>query len=329
MIQYENKYFIFDRPRTVTVKEYLRRARNAARAFLYKLSLEINRPAEGSRKKYAVSLCAIFRNEAPYMKEWIEYHRLVGVEHFYLYNNFSDDNYKDVLRPYIEKGIVRLIEWPVEQGQMRAYADCYSKNKNETKWIGYMDLDEFIVPTKQNNVYDVLKKFEKNRPSVLFYWKLFGTSGKIDRDRNGLVTEDFTVCWEKYDTVGKCFFNTRYGYEECLTKDMHCVWGVYRGWKLPPVNFCDKVCFPNYNPVNSSDFPIQINHYFTKSYEEYRNKMSRGDAFFKINPRDMKYFYRHEMLCKTTDFKIYKYLTALKLRMGEDEGAEPLTGGIH
>ena len=40
-------------------------------------------------KKYNVAVCAIFKNEAPYLKEWIEFNHLVGVEHFYLYNNNS------------------------------------------------------------------------------------------------------------------------------------------------------------------------------------------------------------------------------------------------
>ncbi len=34
-----------------------------------------------------MSLCAIFKDEADYLREWIEFHRIVGVEHFYLYNN--------------------------------------------------------------------------------------------------------------------------------------------------------------------------------------------------------------------------------------------------
>ena len=62
--------------------------------------------------KYRLSLCLIFKNEAPFLKEWIDYHTIVGVDHFYLYNNNSDDNYKEVLEPYIRQGIVTLIEWP-------------------------------------------------------------------------------------------------------------------------------------------------------------------------------------------------------------------------
>ncbi len=50
-------------------------------------------------KKYSITICGIFKNEASYLKEWIEYHEMIGIEHFYLYNNNSDDNYRDILQP--------------------------------------------------------------------------------------------------------------------------------------------------------------------------------------------------------------------------------------
>ena len=53
------------------------------------------------KMKYQVSLCLIFKNEAPFLKEWLDYHLTIGVSHFYLYNNNSDDNYLDVIKPYI------------------------------------------------------------------------------------------------------------------------------------------------------------------------------------------------------------------------------------
>ena len=37
--------------------------------------------------QYEVSICAMYKNEAKYILEWIEYHLMIGVDHFYLYNN--------------------------------------------------------------------------------------------------------------------------------------------------------------------------------------------------------------------------------------------------
>ena len=65
-----------------------------------------------------LAVCAIFREEAPFLDEWIAFHVGVGATHFYLYNNFSTDNYKQVLEPWIARGTVTLIDWPRPVGQL-------------------------------------------------------------------------------------------------------------------------------------------------------------------------------------------------------------------
>ena len=61
--------------------------------------------------EYELAIGAIFRDEAPYLKEWIEFHKLVGCEHFYLYNNASTDNFYEIQESYIANGEVDLIDW--------------------------------------------------------------------------------------------------------------------------------------------------------------------------------------------------------------------------
>ena len=56
-------------------------------------------------KKHFLSVCAIFKNEGRFLREWLNYYLLAGVDHFYLYNNFSDDDYAAVLKPYVDKGL--------------------------------------------------------------------------------------------------------------------------------------------------------------------------------------------------------------------------------
>ena len=89
-------------------------------------------PKKQRKTNYGLVICAIFKNEVPYMREWIEYHLHVGVEHFYLYNNNSTDGYLDVLQPYVEKGVVTLTEWPETPGQITAYKHWYENFRGET-----------------------------------------------------------------------------------------------------------------------------------------------------------------------------------------------------
>lgn len=285
-------------------------------AALYKILYLFLKPKGATEKKYRVSLCAIFKNEEPYLKEWIEFHRLVGIDHFYLYNNFSTDHYYEVLKPYIDDGVAELIEWPYEQGQLSAYEDCIERCKEETAWIGFIDLDEFIVPNACDSIVDFLKKFE-NKPVVLFYWKMFGSSGLYHRDKNNLVIEDFILSWKDYARVGKIMFNTKFEFIKSKDKQaafFHFMWAKYNGIKLPPVNVFNSVCIKNYCHIKK-EFPVQINHYYTKSYKEYLDKISRGDAFYADSLHKMEAFFNCEKKAVYADYHAYKYLNQMKLRM--------------
>lgn len=61
-----------------------------------------------ARTKHELAVCAIYRDEADYLAEWVEFHRLVGAERFFLYNNFSEDHHREVLAPYVEEGLVTV-----------------------------------------------------------------------------------------------------------------------------------------------------------------------------------------------------------------------------
>lgn len=317
MIKYEDKYLCYDRPKKTGIKYYTRKVLNFIHQSYYKFLYSVCRPSISEKFKHNVSICAIFRDEAIYLKEWIEFNMLAGVEHFYLYNNFSEDNYLEVLQSYIDNGIVSLKDWPVKQGQMSAYQDFFDNFAWETKWVGLIDIDEFIVPNKYNNIYDFLINFE-NRPAVIIYWKVIGSSGLIDRDIKGFITEDLTIGYKKYIDIGKLFFNTRYEYTPEYRKNnyMHHMWAKCKGIMLPPVNVFDKVCSYGENPVKSADMPVQINHYIIKTYQEYFDKKAkRGGGVHDIGMHSMDYYFRNEMMCQKEDHNAYKYLVKLKLRM--------------
>ena len=156
------------------------------------------------------------------------------------------------------------------------------------------------------------------------YWKLFGSSGIIERNEKNLVTEDFIISWPKYKDLGKIFYNTAYdfdiNYEQNKTLH-HYAWGKYRGISLPPVNIFNKICHYARNDVpglyKNKPFPVQLNHYITKSYEEYKQKQSKGDVFYTINPHDEEYLLSHEIKNQSCDYSVYKYLLQLKLAIKE------------
>jgi len=170
-----------------------------------------------SPKRSHLSVCAIFKNEAPWLTEWLNYHhKVLGVSHFYLYNNDSSDQYEEVLKPYIDRGVVELIEWgsedpshatvgaymdaPWSSFQLGAYNDCL-KNRalGKTHWVAMIDIDEFIVPLKGVRAfYDLLRTAErKGKGSIQLFWRVFGTSDIANLQKGERLTEK--LIWRSQD----------------------------------------------------------------------------------------------------------------------------------
>src|SRR2546425_7193021 len=100
---------------------------------------------------YELAIASQFRDEAPYLKEWVEYHHMVGVDHFWLYNNSSKDNWEEALQPYVDSGLVEVFYWPSEtcnyqEFHTEANKDALRRAKGNTKWVALIDIDEFLVP---------------------------------------------------------------------------------------------------------------------------------------------------------------------------------------
>lgn len=152
------------------------------------------------KKKVAISLCSIFRDEAPFLKEWIEYHRLIGVEHFYLYNNCSTDDYWQVLEPYVANGIVELFDVPFDSSLINDFAKthnfvqvtCYnhaiSQCRSKSKWIAIADTDEYICPCEGHNLKSTLKEYDY-ADGLVIYWVIYGTSNIWDLAPGELMIE--------------------------------------------------------------------------------------------------------------------------------------------
>lgn len=312
----ENKNFIFNAPREHNIKYWLQYALLVLIDCFYKLLFTCVRHKLTPKKHY-FSVCAIFKNEAPYMTEWLEYYILLGVDHFYMYNNNSTDEYQKILKPYIDKGIVTLVEWPDVPGQISAYKNWYEKFREETNWCSFLDLDEFLCPTMDISLKDWLEKHNKY-PLYAIYWRVFGTSGKMLPEKNKLVIEQYTNCWDKNASATKIIYNTDYDIERFFSSMMHKFNVKYMGLSIPPINTYGY--FINHWEIHRTGrrkTDIQCNHYWSKSYSEYQEKHNRGDAVWNngISVRTREMFLWHEHYNRSKDYKIQRFLLEMKQKM--------------
>ena len=141
---------------------------------------------------YAV-ICAIALNEEPYIDEWINYHRLLGFSHIYIYDNSDNNTLKDK-----ESGFVTVIHFPGLVKQLQAYDLFVTTYKDKHSWGAFIDCDEFIVLKKHNSIIDFLKEYD-DCDGIGLNWLMFGTSREKNY-KNEPVLSRFCYCASTLDT---------------------------------------------------------------------------------------------------------------------------------
>lgn len=276
-------------------------------------------PAEHPR--YYISVCSIFQNEALYLKEWIEYNRLIGVEHFYLFNNDSTDNYLEVLQPYISEGVVDVIDWPSldktqswMQDQMNAYNYCIKKTEGITAWLAIIDVDEFIVPVQKPNLVKFLADFDPRKEigGIKMHFQLYGTSFLSTLPTDRLMIESFTLK-APTDYASKNFPNNTVIKSivrpEAIEKyKVHS--GTYKaGYTTFPKGGYDRFL----TPVQIEQ--IRLNHYWTRAEDFfYAVKIGRRMRFTGVERKRIEQ--KLTDLNQVEDKVIFKFVPELRSRMG-------------
>jgi len=264
--------------------------------------------------KNTLSIAAIVKNEGLYFKEWIEYHRLVGVDKFYIYDNDSTDNTCEILKPYIKQGIVEYTYFPGKKAQKPAYRNCIKKHKYDSKWIAFIDLDEFIVPLVCDTIPQFLEAFPKSVTQLCIGWLNYGNSG-FEEIQNGLVIEMFRHTSGKAANYGKYIVNPR----DVCRPNVHRS-KMIGGFTVDEnMDIIKRFDWQIDRAVLKRGYLIQkirINHYQVKSWAEYSKKYERGHVNRNIKPRYTRELYDRINIDKTVmDNTMDKYVVSVKNRL--------------
>jgi hypothetical protein len=272
--------------------------------------------------QYYLSVGAIFRDEAPYLKEWIEYHRLIGVEHFYLCSHCSQDNYQEVLKPYIDQGIVELTEWTMNCNAVHGefcyglqphwYTEVIDKSRGVSKWVALLDSDEFICPVQSNSVSEFLKDYEEFA-GVSINWLFFGTSNIKKLSSDKLMIEQLTACADPYNTDGHSFLKMILQPEYTVKCAVAHIAGYLPGYYAVNPNK-EHLTTPGRSKVVLDK--IRINHYWTRD-EDYFEQIKVPRQRQLYGPHHTAYQQR-DVMNQTQDFVIQRFVPALRKRVGLD-----------
>ena len=287
------------------VRDWLRRVRRAGRAVFQAASVA----KKEYRIRHELTACLKFKNAARFLPEWIEFHQMVGFEHFYLYNNNSTDDYVRALTPYCEEGSVTLYECPDVPAFPKIDEHCVAHHGHEARWIAFLDDDEFLFPVKGTDIRKILRRY-RTYPALAVHWVMFGSSGHMRRPE-GLVLENYLLRQQNVSPIIKSIVNPR---RIAAAKTPHH-W-VYRNGELASDE--------NEMPVKGSESSLataeilRINHYWSKSLEDGENKIARGapDEWTIRNPRSMELWHKFDAVLNTVeDREILRFVPELKRRL--------------
>ena len=272
--------------------------------------------------KAYLSACAIYKDEARYLPEWLEFHRLVGIERFFLYSNNSTDDHLQVLAPYMEEGTVVQRDWPLFPGQMEAYRECIKDHSDDSRWIVFQDLDEFLFSPTGRLVSEVLRGFEEY-PGVVVNSIFYGTSFH-ETPPEGLIVDNYTrriALHAIRNRIVKSIVNPARTTKTGWTPHYF----GYDGKKA--VNENREAVAGDSTREVSADL-LRINHYFTRSRQERQRKIWTPRAHSgELLPRPEEAEARDARLNEEVDEVLVPYGPAVRAALIAREAGTPLPVG--
>ena len=142
-----------------------------------------------------IAILTCFKNESHILQEWIEHYKNRGIEHIYMINDFSTDNYLEEIKFYIDIGFVTLFKSDIVTEKTGRQIILYNKYFTDIvkslkhKWFFVLDMDEFLYSPNEINLNKVLEKYD-DYSQLHIGWHNFGRNSHIEQPDN--VVYNFT-----------------------------------------------------------------------------------------------------------------------------------------
>jgi hypothetical protein len=233
---------------------------------------------------HQLSVCALFKNESHCILEWIQHYLFHGVEHFYLLDDESEDDYQCIIQPYIDNGTITLVKvsWDRYYGRQKDIYNHYMLPLlHETQWLLICDLDEFMWSPQSIDLKGVLSQCF-HLAEIQVVQTLFGSNGHSSQPKS--LVQSFTKRrnsqFGSARTHGyKYFIHSRFAFKEL---NVH--------YAIPEEEGKN-------NWLILSDEWFILNHYCCQSKDFFLKKCNRSDVneFKKLTIDDFLEFDTNEV----------------------------------
>ena len=213
---------------------------------------------------YDFIVCGVFKNEAHILSEWIQHYIQRGVEHFYLVNDHSTDDFEKVLSPF--SAYVTLFHNDIVTDrpgrQVCIYEKYFVQCLRMAKWMAILDLDEFMYSPSKQSFSNILSTFDKVS-QIQIDWLHFGSNGHIHQPAS--VVSGFTKRGKHLTTAPYYSFKSIFKTNSIISFGIHS--HSVNGQTI------------HFTYSDEATPPLVINHYQLQSLEFFMKvKATRGDA---------------------------------------------------
>lgn len=228
-----------------------------------------------------LSIVAIAKNEEKYLREWVEFHKYVGIDRIYLFDNNEDSTVvRQLLSDYIDVGYVVYRHLPGKGQQYFAYEYAIAHFRENTRYMAFIDIDEYLMSSVPgislaDQVKAVFESGGKNAAGIAVNWRMYGSSGFNDPPEDYCVVANYLFRAGEGgigNGVIKTIANPR---KIWRYRDAH--YPIYF-FPFYAINDRGLRCDGAFNRTESAGMRLRINHYFTKSKAEWLERRSRPVA---------------------------------------------------
>lgn len=242
------------------------------------------------------------KNEHRYLEEWINYHIRLGFNKFIFYEDEGSISHAELLKKY--EGIVDIdiYDYILKKNDfmfkdIRCFKHLF-ENYTNIDWLIKLDPDEYIVlPSIFTTIDDVLFNIPPQFNELYIPWKLYNACGFIEAPHAGKYSIFNTYIYEITKDKLSDSFNIN------ISKNVYNLGKSFIKYKDFKKEYNTKITdieihdtFPyillkSENVVDLSDIGIFINHYITKSFEEFYIKLKDKGEYDKEYYRQLGDFF--------------------------------------
>lgn len=219
-----------------------------------------------------IMICAA-KEDGPYIREFVHYHKILGFDHCYIYDN-GEETEESIARSLTPQDLefCTVVRQPgkstPERNVQREMYQAFVKSGREQDWVAFIDVDEFIVPMRHDNIKEFLEEYG-GLGSIGVNWRMFGPCGRKTKPE-GLVVENYTLSMPNPCIKTLCKIQ-----DIDNVHNAHNVSGKCRALDGKLIDGFRSYANDETEP-NRHTATIRVNHYYTRSLQELKEKVARG-----------------------------------------------------